>query len=149
MIDPGADPDELRRSLVALPGIGPWTAEYVAMRALRDPDAFMPTDLGIRRAAPALGLPDDPAAPRRRRRRLAAVAQLRHGPPVVAPAAGTPISTTPERTCSMTTAPTATMPLDTPVGRLVLECDGDVLIGVWLPHERRHGAATSTTCPRC
>ena len=49
-IDPGADPTELRRSLVALPGIGPWTAEYVAMRALRDPDAFMPTDLGIRRA---------------------------------------------------------------------------------------------------
>ncbi len=61
VIDPGADPAELRRSLVALPGIGPWTAEYVAMRALRDPDAFMPTDLGIRRAAVALGLPDDPA----------------------------------------------------------------------------------------
>ena len=51
VIDPGADPAELRRSLVALPGIGPWTAEYVAMRALRDPDAFMPTDLGIRRGA--------------------------------------------------------------------------------------------------
>ncbi len=61
VIDPGADPAELRRSLVALPGIGPWTAEYVAMRALRDPDAFMPTDLGIRRGAVALGLPDDPA----------------------------------------------------------------------------------------
>jgi AraC family transcriptional regulator of adaptative response / DNA-3-methyladenine glycosylase II len=61
VIDPGADPAELRRSLVALPGIGPWTAEYVAMRALRDPDAFMPTDLGIRRAAVVLGLPDDPA----------------------------------------------------------------------------------------
>ncbi len=60
VIDPGADPAEVRRSLVALPGIGPWTAEYVAMRALRDPDAFMPTDLGIRRAAVALGLPDDP-----------------------------------------------------------------------------------------
>ena len=38
----------------------------------------------------------------------------------------------------MTTA-TATMPLDTPIGRLVLESDGDVLIGVWLPNERRHG----------
>jgi AraC family transcriptional regulator of adaptative response / DNA-3-methyladenine glycosylase II len=60
VIDPGADPAELRRSLVSLPGIGPWTAEYVAMRALRDPDAFMPTDLGIRRGAVALGLPDDP-----------------------------------------------------------------------------------------
>jgi len=61
VIDPGADPSELRSSLVALPGIGPWTAEYVAMRALRDPDAFMPTDLGIRRAAQALGHADDPA----------------------------------------------------------------------------------------
>ena len=61
VIDPGADPLELRHSLVRLPGIGPWTAEYVAMRALRDPDAFMPTDLGIRRAAHAIGLPDDPA----------------------------------------------------------------------------------------
>jgi AraC family transcriptional regulator of adaptative response / DNA-3-methyladenine glycosylase II len=61
VIDPGADPAELRASLVRLPGIGPWTAEYVAMRALRDPDAFMPTDLGIRRAAQTLGLPDDPA----------------------------------------------------------------------------------------
>ncbi len=62
VIDPGADPTELRASLVALPGVGPWTAEYVAMRALRDPDAFMPTDLGIRRAAHALGFPDDPVA---------------------------------------------------------------------------------------
>jgi methylated-DNA-[protein]-cysteine S-methyltransferase len=34
---------------------------------------------------------------------------------------------------------TATMPYESPVGRLVLECDEDALIGVWLPHERRHG----------
>jgi AraC family transcriptional regulator, regulatory protein of adaptative response / DNA-3-methyladenine glycosylase II len=61
VIDPGADPTELRASLVALPGIGPWTAEYVAMRALRDPDAFMPTDLGIKRGARTLGLPTEPA----------------------------------------------------------------------------------------
>jgi AraC family transcriptional regulator, regulatory protein of adaptative response / DNA-3-methyladenine glycosylase II len=62
VIDPGADPIELRRSLVCLSGIGPWTAEYVAMRALRDPDAFLPSDLGILRAAAAVGLPDDPRA---------------------------------------------------------------------------------------
>ena len=37
----------------------------------------------------------------------------------------------------MTTA-TATMPLDTPIGRLVLESDGDVLIGLRLPNDRRH-----------
>jgi AraC family transcriptional regulator of adaptative response / DNA-3-methyladenine glycosylase II len=62
VIDPGADPVELRASLIRLPGIGSWTAEYVAMRALRDPDAFMPTDLGIRRAAQSIGLPDDPGS---------------------------------------------------------------------------------------
>ena len=41
----------------------------------------------------------------------------------------------------MTTAPTTTttVPLESPIGRLVLESDGDVLIGVWLPNERRHG----------
>lgn len=36
------------------------------------------------------------------------------------------------------TTTTVTMPHDTPIGRLVLECDGDVLIGLWLPNERRH-----------
>ncbi|MDQ6874883.1 MAG: helix-turn-helix domain-containing protein [Actinomycetota bacterium] len=46
----GADRDESRRRLMALPGIGPWTAEYVAMRALADPDAFPETDLALRRA---------------------------------------------------------------------------------------------------
>jgi AraC family transcriptional regulator of adaptative response / DNA-3-methyladenine glycosylase II len=61
-LDPGADPDETRRALVALPGIGPWTASYVAMRALSDPDAFLPTDLGARRGAQRLGLLAQPAA---------------------------------------------------------------------------------------
>jgi AraC family transcriptional regulator, regulatory protein of adaptative response / DNA-3-methyladenine glycosylase II len=44
--------------LLALPGVGDWTASYVAMRALRDPDAFPATDLGIRRALERLGRPD-------------------------------------------------------------------------------------------
>lgn len=57
VIDSGTDPTELRRALVSLPGIGPWTAEYVAMRALRDPDAFMPTDLGVKRAIETLNFP--------------------------------------------------------------------------------------------
>ena len=38
-------------ALTAIPGIGPWTAEYIAMRALRDPDAFPAGDLGLRKAA--------------------------------------------------------------------------------------------------
>ena len=40
---------------------------------------------------------------------------------------------------STTTTLTATMPLDTPIGRLVLESDGDVLIGIWLPERAGHG----------
>ncbi|MGP3951765.1 AlkA N-terminal domain-containing protein [Streptomyces sp. 7N604] len=58
----GSDWDEARARLAALPGIGPWTVEVVAMRALGDPDAFLPTDLGLRRAAQELGLPSTPAA---------------------------------------------------------------------------------------
>ncbi|MEU6820266.1 AlkA N-terminal domain-containing protein [Streptomyces atriruber] len=54
--------DEARARLAELPGFGPWTVEVIAMRALGDPDAFLPSDLGIRRAAQELGLPHTPAA---------------------------------------------------------------------------------------
>jgi AraC family transcriptional regulator of adaptative response / DNA-3-methyladenine glycosylase II len=47
---------EARAELLALPGIGPWTAEYIAMRALGDPDAWMPTDLGVRHGLARLGI---------------------------------------------------------------------------------------------
>lgn len=57
-LTPGADPAAAREGLLALPGIGPWTADTVAMRALGDPDAFLPGDLGVRAAARLLGLPD-------------------------------------------------------------------------------------------
>jgi AraC family transcriptional regulator, regulatory protein of adaptative response / DNA-3-methyladenine glycosylase II len=57
-LEPGADPAATRRALLALPGIGPWTAEYVALRALGDPDAFPLTDLGLRQALRSLGAPD-------------------------------------------------------------------------------------------
>ena len=50
-LDLTADPDATRVQLTAIPGIGPWTAEYIAMRALRDPDAFPAGDLGLRKAA--------------------------------------------------------------------------------------------------
>jgi AraC family transcriptional regulator of adaptative response / DNA-3-methyladenine glycosylase II len=59
-LDPGADREELWARLTELPGIGAWTAGYVTMRAAGDPDAFLPTDLAVRRGAAALGLPDDP-----------------------------------------------------------------------------------------
>lgn len=57
-----SDWTETRAQLLALPGFGPWTVDVIAMRALGDPDAFLPTDLGIRRAAQELGLPSTPAA---------------------------------------------------------------------------------------
>ncbi|MFJ9241294.1 AlkA N-terminal domain-containing protein [Streptomyces sp. NPDC101776] len=57
-----SDWSETRARLLDLPGFGPWTADVIAMRALGDPDAFLPTDLGIRRAAQELGLPSTPAA---------------------------------------------------------------------------------------
>jgi len=49
-IDAGGDHAAIRARLLALPGIGPWTVEYLAMRALRDPDAFPEGDLVLRRA---------------------------------------------------------------------------------------------------
>lgn len=62
VLDRGSDRADVREALLALPGVGPWTADYIALRALGDPDVFMPTDLGIRRAMAARGLPDDPVA---------------------------------------------------------------------------------------
>ena len=46
-LDPPVDLAAMRGALQELPGIGPWTAEYVAMRALGDPDAFPHSDLGL------------------------------------------------------------------------------------------------------
>lgn len=60
VLDPDADRTETRRALLALPGIGPWTADYIAMRALGDPDAFPLTDLGLRLALRDLGGPEEP-----------------------------------------------------------------------------------------
>jgi AraC family transcriptional regulator of adaptative response / DNA-3-methyladenine glycosylase II len=57
----GSDWGRVRSQLLDLPGIGLWTAEMIAMRALGDPDAFPATDLGLRVAARQVGLPDVPA----------------------------------------------------------------------------------------
>lgn len=60
VLEPEADLAETERRLLDLRGIGPWTAAYIAMRALHDPDAFLPSDLGIKQAFARHGLPDDP-----------------------------------------------------------------------------------------
>jgi AraC family transcriptional regulator of adaptative response / DNA-3-methyladenine glycosylase II len=74
-LEPGADGAEVRERLLALPGIGPWTADYVALRALAEPDAWLPTDLGVRHALARLGAGPE-AAERWRPFRAYAVAHL-------------------------------------------------------------------------
>jgi AraC family transcriptional regulator of adaptative response / DNA-3-methyladenine glycosylase II len=49
LLEPGADVEAAIVRLKALPGIGEWTAQYLAMRAFSWPDAFPATDLGIRK----------------------------------------------------------------------------------------------------
>ncbi len=62
VIDPGVEREELRARLLAIPGVGPWTVAYVGLRALGDPDVFLPTDLGVRHALERLGCAGDPHA---------------------------------------------------------------------------------------
>jgi len=65
-LGPGSDWQRARAGLSALPGLGPWSVETIAMRGLGDPDALPAGDLGIRAAARQLGLPATPAALTRR-----------------------------------------------------------------------------------
>jgi AraC family transcriptional regulator of adaptative response / DNA-3-methyladenine glycosylase II len=62
VIDAGSDRDEISQQLESLPGIGPWTANYVALRALGDPDVFLPTDIGVRNALRSFGVDATPRA---------------------------------------------------------------------------------------
>jgi AraC family transcriptional regulator of adaptative response / DNA-3-methyladenine glycosylase II len=57
-LSPGAERGEALGALREIRGVGPWSAEVIAMRALGDPDAFPVNDLGVRRGARALGLGD-------------------------------------------------------------------------------------------
>jgi AraC family transcriptional regulator of adaptative response / DNA-3-methyladenine glycosylase II len=59
VLDRGDDRDAVRAGLLDLPGIGPWTADYIAMRALGHPDVFLATDLGTRDALKRLDAPAD------------------------------------------------------------------------------------------
>lgn len=62
-LDVGAETDELTAALVARPGIGPWTAAYLAMRLLGDPDVWLPGDAALLSSARGLGMLD-PGQPR-------------------------------------------------------------------------------------
>jgi AraC family transcriptional regulator of adaptative response / DNA-3-methyladenine glycosylase II len=69
VLDAGVDRAVALERLMALPGIGPWTAGYVALRALRDPDAFLASDLGVRHALERLGQDGRPLGAERLSRR--------------------------------------------------------------------------------
>jgi AraC family transcriptional regulator of adaptative response / DNA-3-methyladenine glycosylase II len=56
-LDRDTDQEQAITRLLQIPGIGPWTTSYVAMRSFGDPDAFPVTDLGLRRAFEQLGQP--------------------------------------------------------------------------------------------
>jgi AraC family transcriptional regulator, regulatory protein of adaptative response / DNA-3-methyladenine glycosylase II len=47
---------EVRRRLLEVPGVGPWTAGYILLRALGDPDVFLPTDVGVRHGLTDIGV---------------------------------------------------------------------------------------------
>jgi AraC family transcriptional regulator, regulatory protein of adaptative response / DNA-3-methyladenine glycosylase II len=61
-LEPGADGATARASLLGIRGVGPWTASYIGMRALADPDAWLPRDVGLRNALERLGHPRDETA---------------------------------------------------------------------------------------
>jgi AraC family transcriptional regulator of adaptative response / DNA-3-methyladenine glycosylase II len=56
-LDAGSDASEALGLLGEIPGVGPWTKAYVSMRALGDPDVFLPGDVGLRHALERLGAP--------------------------------------------------------------------------------------------
>ncbi|MEU8035137.1 AlkA N-terminal domain-containing protein [Streptosporangium sp. NPDC049078] len=58
-LDGAQEPARAVAALLEVPGIGPWTCGYIALRALRDPDAWPGGDLGLRRAMACLGIPED------------------------------------------------------------------------------------------
>ncbi|WP_396656612.1 AlkA N-terminal domain-containing protein [Microbacterium sp.] len=61
VLSPGDDNAAQRAALLALPGIGPWTADYVRMRITGDPDVILPGDVAVRTGAAAAGIPSDAA----------------------------------------------------------------------------------------
>ncbi|WP_347059509.1 helix-turn-helix domain-containing protein [Blastococcus sp. HT6-30] len=63
-LGPGAERAEAGHALLAVPGIGPWTAALVGLRGLADPDVWLPGDLALRRSLAALGSSDTDAATR-------------------------------------------------------------------------------------
>jgi AraC family transcriptional regulator of adaptative response / DNA-3-methyladenine glycosylase II len=111
-LHPGADRDETERRLMAVPGIGPWTAAYIRMRALGDPDVFLPGDLGLERWLGSVPDRPDPATWKPWRSYAAA-----HIWATAAPTTPTTTGTTPTTTTTTTTGTTTTTTGTTANGR--------------------------------
>jgi len=163
---PDADRDEVERSLLALPGIGPWTAAYVRMRALGDPDVFLATDLGVRHALDHLGIeaPSGRAAdaagdrwrpwrsyavqhlwaslaarpPAVRRRPATSATAPAPGPRRPRPASRPPTPGTDHGDTAMTTGPVLYAVAPSPVGDLLLTGDGRSLTGLYFHPDGTH-----------
>ena len=140
----GSDWQRVRADLSALPGLGPWTVETIAMRALGDPDAFLPTDPGIRRVATVLGLPATPAALSSRAgdwRPWRAYATQYLWAAGVHPTNRLAKRTVRKDTGMMTDqVQRAHWTIESPVGPLTLVATGDALCGLYM-HEQRHRPA--------
>jgi AraC family transcriptional regulator of adaptative response / DNA-3-methyladenine glycosylase II len=93
VLDPGVDRSEARSRLLALPGIGPWTADYIALRALGDPDALPVGDGVLRRRAAERGLALDADGRRWSPWRSYAAQHLWSAGPHPVPAGGAPSTT--------------------------------------------------------
>ncbi|GAA5167032.1 methylated-DNA--[protein]-cysteine S-methyltransferase [Ornithinimicrobium tianjinense] len=148
-LGPGSSWEQAREQLLALPGIGPWTAEIVALRGLGDPDAFPSTDLGVRLAAQAVGLPSESRAltahaERWRPWRSYAVQLLWASSDHAV--ARLPQTSTEGDTMS-TTSPTprhTRVTIDSPVGPLALVSDGEHVTGVFFETHKHAPADLGT-----
>ena len=103
-----------------LPGIGPWTAGYIAMRALRDPDAFIPGDAGVRHGLARLGCDPSPREVARVSEPWRPVSRLRRPAPV---GGGRRMTTLFKQ-------------IPSPVGDLLLAGDGRELRALWIDGQR-------------
>ena len=130
----GDDGPTQRAALLAMPGIGPWTADYVRMRVLGDPDIVLPGDVAARAGAAAAGIPSDPAGLTAWAARTAPWRSYLHRAPLGRrpdEAAAPHPRTRPASGDDMTTATIQT--IDTPDGAFTIVADdrGRVLASGW------------------
>ena len=124
-LDAGADRADVRRALLDVPGIGPWTADYVLMRGLGDPDVFLDADLGVKHALSDLG----------------------RAPPTP-PNGGGRGARTPCTICGKGAQLNHRTTIDSPIGTITLVADDDALVEVHLPDEKSPSTtAAADTAP--